>query len=105
MFFDLPFLTDIVALQETCQNLVDTRLFHENASHISHNYKVNDQILKKSVLSLSDKLQPLFTGPHLILQVHTNGTVTIHLANNVTECINIRRIKPCHSQSLYGKGK
>ena len=42
MFFDLPFLTDIVALQETHQNLVDTRLFHENAICISHDYKVND---------------------------------------------------------------
>ena len=96
MFFDLPFLTDNVALQGTHQNLVDTRLFHENASRISHDYKINDQVLKKSVLSLSDKLKPSFMGPHSILQVHTNGTVTIHLANNVTECINIRQIKPYH---------
>ena len=92
MFFDLPFLTHIVALQETCQNLVDTHLFHENASCISHDYKVN--VLKKSVLSLSDKLKPSFTGPYLILQVHTNGTITIRLANNVTEHIIIRWIKP-----------
>ena len=75
MFFDLPFLTDIVALQETHQTLVDTCLFHENASHISHDYKVNDKILKKSVLSLSDKLKPSFTGPHPILQVHTNAFI------------------------------
>ena len=94
MFFDLPFLTDSVALQETHQNLVDTRLFHENASRISHDYKVNDQILKKSVLSLSDKLKHSFMGPHPILQVHTNGTVTIHLSKDVTEHINIQRIKP-----------
>ena len=97
MFFDLPFLTDIVALQETHQNLVDTRLFHENAICISHDYKVNDQILNKSVLSLSDKLKPSLMGPHPILQVHTNGTATIHLANNVTEHINIQWIKPYHS--------
>ena len=71
MFFDLPFLTNIVALQQTRQNVVDTCLFCENASRILHDYKVDDQILKKSVLSLWDKLKPLFTGPHLILHVHT----------------------------------
>ena len=54
-------------------------------------------MLKKSVLSLSDKLNPSFTGPHEIIQVHTNGTVTIRLTDNVTECINIRRIKPYRS--------
>ena len=51
----------------------------------------------KMVLSLSDKLKPTFTGPHLILQVHTNGTVTIRLRDNLTECINIQHIKPYHT--------
>ena len=97
MFFDLPFLTDILALQTTRQQLVDTRLLRANANRISHDYQVSDQVLKKSVLSLSDKLKPSFTGPHEIIQVHTNGTVTIRLSDNVTERINIRRIKPYRS--------
>ena len=50
MFFDLPFLTDILALQNTRQRLVDTRLLRENVTHISHDYQVSDQVLKKSVL-------------------------------------------------------
>ena len=97
MFFDLPLLTDIMALQNTSQQLVDSRLFKENSSRIKHDYKTGDQILKKSALSLSDKLKPTFTGPYLILQVHTNGTMTIHLRDNLTERINIRRIKPYHT--------
>ena len=97
MFFDLPLLTDIMALQNTRQQLVDARLFKENSSRINHDYKTGDQILKKSVLSLSDKLKPTFTGPYPILQVHTNGTVTIRLRDNLTERINIRRIKPYHT--------
>ena len=84
-------------LQTTRQQLVDTRLLRENATRISHDYQVSDQVLKKSVLSLSDKLKPSFTGPHEIIQVHTNGTVTIRLTDNVTERINIRRIKPYRS--------
>ena len=97
MFFDLPFLTDILALQNTRQHLVDTHLLHKNAARISHDYQVSNQVLKKSILSLSNQLKPLFTGPHEITQVHTNGTITIRLSDNVTECINIRRIKPYHS--------
>ena len=89
MFFDLPFLTDIIALQNTWQHLVDTCLLRENASRISHDYRVADRVLKKTVLSLSDKMKPSFTGPYEITQVHTNGMVTIRLADNVTEHINI----------------
>ena len=93
MFFDLPFLTNVIALQNTWQHLVDMRLLQENATRISHDYQMSDQVLKKPVLSLSDKLKPLFTGPHEITQVHTNGTITIRLLDNVTECINIQWIK------------
>ena len=97
MFFNLPFLTDIIALQNTQQHLVDICLLRENTDQISHDYQVSDQVLKKSVLSLSDKLKPSFTGPHEITQVHTNGTITIRLSDNVTECINIQWIKLYHS--------
>ena len=58
MFFDLPLLTDIMALQNTHQQLVDSRLLKENSSWIKHDYKIRDQVLKKTVLSLSDKLKP-----------------------------------------------
>ena len=97
MFFDLPLLADIMALQNTHQQLVDSRLLKENSSRIKHDYKIGDQILKKMVLSLSDKLKPTFTGPYPILQEHTNGTITICLRDNLTERINIHRIKPYHT--------
>ena len=67
MFFDLPLLTDIMALQNTRQRLVDSRLLKEISSRIKHDYKIGDQILKKMLLSLSDKLKPTFTGPYPIL--------------------------------------
>ena len=97
MFFDLPFLTDIIALQNTRQHLVDTRLLRENAARISNDYRFADRVLKKAVLSVSDKMKPSFMGPYEITQVHANGMVTIHLTDNVTERINIRRINPYHS--------
>ena len=78
MLLDIPFLADILTLQSHRQTLVDQHLLQNNASCISHDYVVGEQVLKKNVLLLSDKLQPSFIGPFLITQVHTNGTCTMH---------------------------
>ena len=50
MVFNLPFLTDSIALQNTHQHIINQHLLHENANHISHYCKANDSILKKAVL-------------------------------------------------------
>lgn len=89
-------MSDILALQQRRQQIVDKNLLKANAKRISHDYRQGDQVMKKQVLGLSDKLKPQFTGPHTIEQVHTNGTLTIRLNPNVTERINIRRVKPFH---------
>ena len=97
MMFDIPFLTDFIALQHSCQAVVDQRVQLGNAHRLRHEFKLQDQVLKKSVLSHSDKLVPSFTGPFEVVQVHTNGTCTIRLSPNQTEHINIRRLKPYQS--------
>ena len=76
------------------QLLVDKRLLRENAKRIRHDYAVGDLVWKKNHLGLSDKLKYTVSGPYPITQVHTNGTVVIQLSPNVTERINIRRIRP-----------
>ncbi len=96
MFLDLPLYADILTLQKHCQQLVDNCLLHANAQRIPHDYKVGDHVLKKAVLSLSNKLWPSFSGPFPIIAVHTNGTVTVRLADNTTEHLNIRHVKPYH---------
>ena len=97
MFLELPLLADIVTLQHAQQALVDRRLLLENSKRISHDFRVGEQVLKKALLSLCDKLKPAFTGPFEIITVHTNGTCTIRILPNVTERINIRRLKPYQS--------
>ena len=47
MFFDLPLLTDIIALQNNHQQLVDSRLFDENSSQIKHITKLAIPFLRK----------------------------------------------------------
>ena len=94
MFMDIPVIADIVAINNHRQLLVDRRLLHANAKQIRHDYAVGDLVYKRQYLGFSDKLKPTCTGPHEILRVHTNGTVTIQLKPHVTERINIRRVRP-----------
>ena len=94
MFMDIPLIADILTLQKHRQGLVDKRLLKANASRVSHDFRVGEQVLKKKFLNLSDKLAPAFEGPYEITRVHTNGTVTLRIRPNVVERINIRRVKP-----------
>ena len=95
--FDIPFLTDFIALQHSHHAVVDQCVQLANAHRLRHEFKLQDQVLKKSVLSHSDKLVPSFTGPFEVVQVHMNGTCTIRLSPNQTERINICRLKPYKS--------
>ena len=90
MSLDIPLLANILTIQAHHQTLVDQHLLQSNTSCVSHDYVVGEQVLKKNVLSLLDKLQPSFVGPFLITQVNMNGTCTIHLSHNVLERINIQ---------------
>eukprot|EP00977_Amphora_coffeiformis_P009356 scaffold2144_cov98-Amphora_coffeaeformis.AAC.1 len=94
MLLDIPLHADILTLQQHRQALIDARLLQANRKRVRHDYTVGERVLKRSVIGLSDKMKPSFTGPYVITQVHTNGTVTIRLSPSVTERINIRRIKP-----------
>ena len=96
MYMDIPLVADIIVLQDHRQMLIDKRLLKANNARISHDYQINEEVLKKLHLGLSDKLKPSYAGPYRITKVHTNGTVTIRLTPHETERINIRRIKPYH---------
>ena len=94
MFIDIPYIAGILTISRSRQALIDSRLLKENAKRISHDYCTGESAMKKSILSLSDKLLHSFTGPYIIEQVHTNGTCTIRLTPTQTERINICRLKP-----------
>ena len=51
MMFGIPFLTDFIALQHSCQAVIDQHVQKANSHHLHHEFQINDQILKKSVLS------------------------------------------------------
>ena len=102
MFLDIPLISNILTLQEACQEQVDQHVLHTNTSWFSYDWMVNDQALKKEPLSLSDKMKPEWSGLYQMEHIHANGKCMIRLAPNVTEQLNIRRLKPFQ---LFHKSK
>ena len=94
MILNLPLVTDLQLIQKRRQELIDKRLVAANARRVSHEYRINDEVMK--LIYKPDKLDPRAEGPYRVVQVHQNGTLTIQLPNDTTERINIRRVKPYH---------
>jgi hypothetical protein len=65
----------------------------ENASRISHDYKLGDNILLKKPGKHIRKLEARRTGSHTVAAIYTNGTVRIQ-KGKVNETVNIRRLFP-----------
>jgi hypothetical protein len=65
----------------------------ENASRISHYYKVGDKILLKKPGKHLRKLEAPRTGPLTATAIYTNGTVRIQ-KGKVNERVSIRRFFP-----------
>ncbi|KAG7339614.1 hypothetical protein IV203_025342 [Nitzschia inconspicua] len=72
MLLDIPMQTDIAALAHNRQGVIDRKLLQENAKRIRHDYAIDEKVLKRAHLNMSDKLH---------------------------ERINIRRIKPYRAPS------
>ena len=64
----------------------------EHKKRRPHTYNVNDTVYIRNT-DITKKLDPM-KEPFKIVQVHTNGTVTIQRSVNVRERINIRRLHP-----------
>jgi hypothetical protein len=75
MFIDIPYVADLLLLRDKRQALIDYNLRHENNCHRNYDYRIGDQVLE--LLPEPNKLGHHTRGPFSILQVHTNGTVTI----------------------------
>jgi len=90
-------MADVLTLQDLRQRQIDERLLRANAKRRSHDYKVGDKVLLKRMLNNSAQMEPTYSGPFTILQVHTNGTVTIRMRANQRARYNIRRLIPFRS--------
>jgi hypothetical protein len=94
MYLDILLIANVLTFANLRQKQIDKCLMQANAKCKTHDYQVGDQVLIKHALDASSKLKPTHKGPYPIVQVHTNGTVTILLQPNTTERYNVLHITP-----------
>jgi len=92
MLFDIPYLADWKAIGQRRQDLADQNTAKENTRRIDFDHAVGQKVIvcKDGILC---KAEDRYSGPYVITQVHTNGTVRIQ-RGTMSERINIRRIAP-----------
>jgi hypothetical protein len=94
MYLDILLIANVLTLADLRQKQIDKHLMRANAKRKTHDYQAGDQVFIKRALDASSKLKPTYKGPYLIVQVHTNGTVTVLLQPNTMEQYNVRCITP-----------
>jgi hypothetical protein len=93
MVLPIKFMVDWGAIEKQRQKEMGRNNRRENASRISHAYKVGDNLLLKKPGNHLRKLEAPRTGPHTVTAIYTNGTVHIQ-TGKVNERVNIRRLFP-----------
>ena len=92
MLFNIPYIADWTKIGQRRQTLVNMDADRHNKKRIDYDYAVGDKVLLFND-GIHRKLEDKYSGPYVITQVHTNGTVRIQ-RDNISERINIRRLSP-----------
>lgn len=96
MFLPVKYVADWAQIRLNRQREINKSNTRENSSRIAHEYHRGDRVLLTTPGILS-KLKSPRTGPYNVVDVHSNGTVTID-RGHVRQRVNIRRILPYHSK-------
>jgi hypothetical protein len=93
MVLPIIFMADWGEIEQQRQKEMARNNRRDNASRITHDYKVGDKVLLKKPGKHLQKLEAPRTGPHTVTAIYTNGTLRIQ-KGNVNERVNIRRLFP-----------
>jgi hypothetical protein len=91
MQLPITFMADWGAIEQQRQKEMAHNNRRENASRITHEYKVGDKVLLKKPGRHIRKSEAPRTGPHTVTAIYTNGTLRIQ-KGNVNERVNIKRL-------------
>jgi transposase InsO family protein len=95
MLLDIPLIADFITIRDNRQAVIDERLRQANHRRVSHDYQIGERVFLKN--EQAKKMESMWLGPYPIEQVHANGNVTLRISQNVTDRVNIRRVKPFRS--------
>ncbi len=102
MLYPIPLIIRCNQLRERYQVVIDDNNRRANLQKSSHDYQLGQEIL---VLTYRpDRVQSCTVGPFTIERVHVNGA-NIRRNPNVTERVNIRRVRPYHRNWLEIRDK
>jgi hypothetical protein len=93
MVLPITFMADWGGVEQQRQKEMARNNRRENASRITHDYKVGYKVLLKNPDKHFRKLETPSTGPHTVIAIYTNGTLHIQ-KGNVNGRVNIRRLFP-----------
>jgi hypothetical protein len=93
MVLPITFMADWGEIEQQRQNEMARNNRRENASRISHGYKVGDKVIIKKTGKNLRKLESPITGPYIVTAIYTNGTLCIQ-KGKVNERVNISRLFP-----------
>jgi hypothetical protein len=93
MVLPIKFTANWGAIEQQLQKEMGSNNRRENASRISHDYKVGDKVLLKKSGKHLRKLEAPRTGPYTVTAIYTNGTLRIQ-KGKLNERVNIRRLFP-----------
>jgi hypothetical protein len=91
MIFPIKHIAAWQFIKNWKQKLIDKNNERENAKRVDYDYQVGDQVLIYT--PDPNKMEQPREGPYPVMQVHTNGTVTLQ-KGTVTQRYNICQIVP-----------
>ena len=100
MILPIQLKADWGAIALRKQNIINQSNKQENRTRIAHNYKTGDHVLLERP-GIINKMSRPCTGPYEVLQVHTNGTLTLK-KGVFTHKVNIRRVTPYFNANPSG---
>ena len=95
MLFDIPYIADWTKIGEYRQKQTKFNTARENKRRYDFDYEVGGKILIKKD-GILRKAESKYTGPYVITQVYTNGTIRVQ-RGSTSERLNIRRVRPYFS--------
>ena len=92
MLINVPLLSNLIAIKDRRQQVIDNNLMRTNKKRVDHNYSIGDRVM--IVTYDPNKLDSKQHGPYRIVRVFTNGTVRVQLRQHIQETFNIRKVFP-----------
>ena len=96
MLLDVPYIANWIQLRERKQQKIDNNLRRANSQRVNYDYAVGDLVyeLVRRTNDVTQKLETYYRGPYPVVQVHSNGTLTLQRSPNVLDRVNIRKLRP-----------